>query len=110
MASGDDKLCREARAFVKGIVAVEVKKGLGVEAGILLPPARARQRIRTGAAKAVAQCARIKPFKVARPVRMRLELVSRGRVPCNRPGVKVVDGRTYEVRADSVETALNLLV
>lgn len=110
MASGDDKLCREARSFIKGIVAVEVKKGLGVDAGVLLPPARARQRIREGAAKAVDRCREMKPFTVSHPVRMRLELVSRGKIPCNRPGVKVIDGRTYEVRGESVEAALNLLV
>ncbi|MBD3242008.1 MAG: peptidase M55, partial [Chitinivibrionales bacterium] len=109
MVSGDDKVCKEARTLIKGIVTAEVKKGLGVEAGILLPPSEARRRIREGAAKAVGLRDKIKPFTVARPVRMRLELVSRGKVPGTRPGVKVIDGRTYEVRGGSVEEALNLL-
>jgi hypothetical protein len=39
---------------------------------------------------------------------MRLELATRGRVP-NRSDVKVIDGRTYEVTARTVEQALRLL-
>jgi len=109
MASGDDHLCREARRFIKGIVAVEVKKGLDVEGGILLPKERAHERLRRGAGRAVAACKTIPPFRVKHPVRMRLELVSRGRVPVTRPGVRVLDGRTYEVTGATVEEALNRL-
>jgi len=109
LASGDDKLCREARRFVKGIVAVQVKKGLDCQGGQLLSKERAHRLIRDGAAKAVARCKEIKPFKVTRPVRMRLELVSRGNVPAGRKGVKVVDGRTYEVTGATVEEALRAL-
>jgi D-amino peptidase len=109
MASGDDKLCAEARRFIKGIVAVQVKKGLDCQGGRLLPKDRAHQAIRDGAARAVQLCKRIKPFKVASPVTMRLELVSRKTVPAGRPGVKVIDGRTYEVTAPTVEEALRAL-
>jgi len=109
LASGDDKLCREARRFVKGIVTVQVKKGLDCQGGQLLPKARAHERIRKGAAEAVARCKEIKPYKVRHPVRMRLELVSRGSVPAGRRGVKVIDGRTYEVVAPTVEEALRAL-
>lgn len=109
MVSGDDKVCREARRLIKDIVTVEVKQGLDVEYGLLLPKEEAHRRLREGAARAVAQCRAIKPFKAARPVRMRLELVSRGVVPVGRPGVRVIDGRTYEVSAPTVEAALQLL-
>ena len=40
---------------------------------------------------------------------MRLELVSRGKVPVHRRDVKVIDGRTYEVTGRTVEEALSLL-
>jgi len=109
MASGDDKLCREARRFVKGIVAVQVKKGLDCQGGRLLPKGRAHKLLREGAAKAAARCGRIKPYKVRHPVRMRLELVSRGTVPAGRKGVRVLDGRTYEVTGATVEEALRAL-
>jgi D-amino peptidase len=109
MVSGDDKVCREARRLIKDIVAVEVKQGLDLEYGIMLPKEEAHARIREGAARAVSQCRTIKPFKAARPVTMRLELVSRGVVPAGRAGVRVIDGRTYEVSGPTVGAALKLL-
>ncbi|MFH0964636.1 MAG: M55 family metallopeptidase [Planctomycetota bacterium] len=109
MTSGDDKACREARRFIKGVVTAEVKKGLDVQGAVLLPKDRARDLIARAAARAVRKCAQIKPFKVKSPVTMRLELVSRGRLPLSRPYVKVIDGRTFEVTAPTVEEALRLL-
>ena len=109
MVSGDDKVCREARQLIKGVVTVEVKRALDLEYGILLPKEVAHERIRDGASRAVRQCREIRPFKVRRPVRMRLELVSRGVVPAGRAGVRVIDGRTYEVTGPTVEAALQLL-
>ena len=46
MVSGDDKTCREARRFIKGVVTVQVKKGLSVEGGILLSQPEAHRKIR----------------------------------------------------------------
>ncbi len=109
MTSGDDKLCAEAKELVPDIVAVETKRGLDVEGGYLLPPVRAHSAIREGASLAVSTCEAIAPYRVARPVQMRLELVSRGHVPAGRPGVTVIDGRTYSVSANTVEEALRLL-
>jgi len=109
MVSGDDKACKEASQFIKGVVTVQVKKGLDVEGGILLPQEQAHKLIREGAARAVKSCKTIKPCKVRSPVAMRLELVSRGRVPIARKGVKVIDGRTYEVIGRNVEDALRSL-
>ncbi len=110
MVSGDDKLCREARALLPGVVAVQVKEGLDVEGGILLTADEAHRRIRNGAARAVRKCRAIKPHKVRKPVTLRLELVSRGVVPVARENIKVIDGRTFEVKARTVEEALNMLL
>ena len=109
MVSGDDKTCREAKRFLPGVVTVEVKRGLAREGAILLSREEAHRRLRAGAAKAVGLCGSIKPFKVKKPVIMRLEKVSKGRLPLHRPGVRVIDGRTYEVKGRTVEEALNLL-
>ncbi len=112
LVSGDDKVCREARAFLPGVVTAQVKVGLGCQGGILLPKDKAHAMIEGKCAEAVAELkknrGRFKPFKAARPVRMRLELVSRGRVPNfgNKPWFKQIDGRTYEVVGGSVEEAL----
>ncbi len=109
LVSGDDKVCREAKRFFKDVVTVQVKKGFDVEGGQMLPPEKAHQLIRKGCEQACREYKRFKPYKVKKPVTMRLELVSRGKVPVHRPDVKVIDGRTYEVKARSVEEALRLL-
>jgi D-amino peptidase len=108
MTSGDDKLCQEARRFSKDIITVQVKKGLDVEGGELLPKDQAHQLIREGAARAVQNCKKIKPVKIKSPVTLRLELVSRGKLP-TRPDVRIIDGRTYEVTGKNVEEALRSL-
>lgn len=109
LVSGDDKACQEARAFIPGVETVQVKRGLGVEGGQLLARTTAQALIREGTARAVQRCRAIKPVRVKHPVTMRLELVSRGNVPVHRRDVKVIDGRTYEVRARTVEQALRML-
>jgi len=109
MVSGDDKVCQEAREFIKGVQTAQVKQGLDVEGGILLPKERAHQLIRDTAATAVSMCKKINPYHVQAPVTMRLELVSRGSVPVARKHVKVIDGRTYEVVGPTVEETLRLL-
>ena len=109
MVSGDDKVCTEALEIIPELVAVETKRGLDVEGGILLSRDVAHKAIRDGARNAVADRMQIAPFRVPRPVEMKLELVSRGHVPAGRPGVKVLDGRTFSVRADGVEAALKLI-
>lgn len=107
MVSGDDKTCAEAKKLFPGVCVAEVKKGLSAEGAILLSKEKAHELIRTTSKKAVENCRKTKPFKIKAPVTMRLELTSRGIVPLARPGIKVIDGRTFEVTGTHVEEALN---
>jgi D-amino peptidase len=111
MVSGDDKACAEAEEFIPGVVTACVKQGLSVEGGRLLSPEHAHRLIADKAAEAVKKAGQIEPVKVEPPVVMRLERVSRGRLPVRgeKPYVTVIDGRTYEVTGDSVEQALGRL-
>jgi len=111
MVSGDDKACREAEEFIPGVVTACVKVGLSVEGGRLLSADAAHELITGRAAEAVRKAGAIKPVVVKPPVTARLELVSRGRLPLrgDKPYVKIIDGRTYEVTADSVDQALGRL-
>lgn len=109
MVSGDDKTCAEAKACLGDVTVVEVKKGLDIEGGMLVPPIEARKRIREGTLEAVRRCRDFKPFQVNKPVTLRLELVSRGKVPTKQKHVTVIDGRTFEVTADTVQEAVWLL-
>jgi D-amino peptidase len=108
MVSGDDKTCREAAEFIPGVVTACVKEGYSVGGGRLLSADAAHRLIREKAAEAVQKAGSIAPFVVEAPVTARLERVSRGRLPVRgeKPYVRIVDGRTYEVVADSVEQAI----
>ncbi len=99
MVSGDDKTCAEAEELVPGIVKAQVKKGLSLYGGELLPREKAHELIRKSAAEAVKKFREIKPFKVPGPVTLRLELVSRNSLPspANKPWLRIIDGRTFEV-------------
>ena len=109
MVSGDDKACAEAKRFLNGVHTAVVKKGLSREGGFLLPKEKAHRLISDTAANAVKACRRIKPLKIRHPVKMRLELVSKGKLPSERKDLKIIDGRTYEVIGADVEKALKLI-
>jgi len=108
MVSGDDKTCREAEQFIPGVVTACVKVGFSVEGGRLLSREAAHRLIRERAAEAVQNAGDVEPFVIEPPITARLERVSRGLLPVRRekPYVRIIDGRTYEVTADSVEQAL----
>jgi len=110
MTSGDDKLCSEAASFIKEIVTVEVKKGLDTEGAILLSRENAHNLIREGAAKAVRRLKKARPIKIKSPVTLTLEYVSRCLLPVNHPSIRIIDGRTFEITAMSLEKALMQLL
>jgi D-amino peptidase len=108
MVSGDDKACHEAEEFLPGVVTACVKTGLALEGGRLLSMKAAHKVITESASDAVQKIGQIEPVVVDKPVTLRLEYVSRGQVPAHgeKPYVKVIDGRTFEVTGDTVEEAL----
>jgi len=111
LVSGDDKVCREARRFITGVLVAQVKKGLSCQGGQLLSRKASYDLIVRRSAEAVRKAASIRPFRTRRPVRTRLELVSRGQLPNldGKPYAKIIDGRTYEVTGKTVEQALRWL-
>ena len=108
MVSGDDKTCREAEEFIPGVVTAPVKTGLALEGGRLLSVKAAHRLIAERAAQAVQSIGSIEPIRTEPPVTMRLEYVSRGKVPDRgeKPYITVIDGRTFEATGDSVEQTL----
>lgn len=109
VVSGDDKTAAEAKTFLPRAVTAVVKEGVGIEGALLLSAEEARKAIQEATRRAVSQCAEIPPFIVEKPVTMRLQLVSRGRLPRHRPGVREIDGQTFEVTAGSVQEAVYLI-
>ena len=109
MVSGDDKTCIEARALLPHAIAVQVKKGLGQEKGILLSQTHACRLLMLGAQKSVRSCATMRALRIRKPVRLRLELAGVARAPTGRNTIRLIDARTYEVTGRTVEEALNRL-
>lgn len=113
LVSGDDKACAEAEDFLPGVVTAVVKQGMSVEGAIHLPRTQAHDLIRRKAAEAVEKAVSggFHPYVVVSPVTLRLELVERGQIPdpVARPDICRIDGRTYEVTAETVEIAMSRL-
>jgi D-amino peptidase len=109
MVSGDDYVCREAEDWIPGVVTCEVKKGLGCQAARLLPREVAHSLIEERAAEAVSNAihGKVAPMPVDRPVTVRREMMERKGIPAagSSPNLTIIDGRTYEYTADTVEKA-----
>ncbi|HUW82914.1 MAG TPA: M55 family metallopeptidase [Phycisphaerae bacterium] len=112
MVSGCDKACAEAKKWIKGVYTACVKKGLAWDSARLLGKEVAHKLISDTAEKACRNYKKVKPLVHAKPVRMRLELVERGKVPSPAAGMsylKIVDARTYEVTGATTREALSRL-
>ena len=108
MVSGDDKLCCEAIKLLPWASAAEVKKGATWKGGVLLPRHRAHAVIREKTIEAISGLASAKPLIFDKPINFRAEYIERAMLPAQyaKPYMKIIDGRTVEVEASSVEEAL----
>lgn len=68
--SGDLHACREAEAWVPGIVTAPVKEGLGEQCAIHLAPTDARRLIRERIQEAVSAASRLAPLQLKGPIVM----------------------------------------
>ena len=75
MVAGDEATCREATALLGDVETAAVKRGLMRDGATLVPVKKARQIIRDGAARALANLSRFHPFTVEKPVVLVLELM-----------------------------------
>ena len=103
MVSGDDKCCAEARELMPHVITAEVKQAYSLYGAKLLSKDAAHALIREKTAEAVRRCEEMTPFTVSHPVTARLEMTERSRIPLlrDRPYLKVIDGRTFEITADN---------
>jgi len=98
MVTGDDATCREAHDFLgPDVVTVSVKKGISEQFGFLPAPETARGLLREGAAKAVENAGRCRPFTMELPIRGRLRFPDKARADAQRPRrARRVDDCTFE--------------
>lgn len=106
MASGDDKLCAEARAFKEDVLTAQVKEGIHLEGAKLLPEKVAHRLIGETSAEAVRNCGGTKPLVVSGPVTVRIEVAERTPFPKPSSNVTVIDGRTREASGKNLAEAI----
>jgi D-amino peptidase len=71
LVTGDNTVVAQAQSLLGSeVVGVEVKRALGTHAAVHLHPEKARDAIRDGAAE------RLRPYRVAPPVRLEVDIVS----------------------------------
>ncbi|MFG3418386.1 M55 family metallopeptidase [Micromonospora sp. NPDC048063] len=76
LLSGDEAACAEVRELVPGTSTVAVKRALGQAAAEVLHPKVARDRLRKGAAAAMAGRAEVPPWTITGPVTIEVDLYS----------------------------------
>jgi D-amino peptidase len=94
--SGDQSAGQEAKHLLGSIETATVKEALGFHAAIMIHPDVAQRMIREGIKRGIERRSQIKPYKVARPIRLQLtfkDLVDAEHASFF-PGVERVDGTT----------------
>lgn len=113
MISGDDKAIAEAKDVIPHVICAEVKKGCAIGGGILLPPTKAHELIKEKAKEAVKLFEEKKYdlFTFEKPLDCKIEYTERTILPNTNkmPYVKIIDGRTVSVDADSTEEFISKL-
>ena len=105
MLSGDTAACQELSGLIPEAECAEVKSGVSRTAALMLSHPAACALIREKARRAMERLPQIKPYKVARPVEIKIEYTPWGTgLHQPREGVERVNDRTWVLRGkDAVE-------
>ncbi len=100
LVTGDDKAAREARRLLGTVETVEVKQGIGMYAGICLPPARSRELIYQGARKAMSRIKTFKPLRIKPPAVLQIRFTTASSVDraLRMPGIERLDNLTVRFK------------
>jgi len=107
-AAGDVHLCREMEALCPGCVTVAVKFGTSKHSALTMVPARARELIREGAARAAEALGRVEPLTLDSPVLFRDERVDPtwDEEAEEGEGVRVINAHVREIEGDDLMDVL----
>jgi D-amino peptidase len=96
LVTGDEAVAQETHALLGEVETVAVKRGFGRFHARCLHPKRAQFMIREGAKRGAKRCKGIKPYVVASPIEIKLELATTDLADAlaDHDGVKRVDART----------------
>lgn len=109
MVSGDDKACAEAEKLLPDVVTCQVKRGMNSFGAMLLPREKAHRLLSEKTVMAVKNAEKATPFQAGKPAELRVELTERQLLPKHSvdSSMKILDGRSYLVTADTVEEAFH---
>ncbi len=110
MITGDQTACSQAAALLGNLETVQVKQATSFQSAECLPPSLAQKLIETAAVRAVQRLINgeaPKPFKVAEPVKVRIEfrMVEMADSTSRLPGAVRLDGTTIEFTSPEMPTA-----
>ncbi|RLF20330.1 MAG: aminopeptidase [Thermoprotei archaeon] len=112
LVTGDEAAVREAKKLLGDIECVAVKKATSPYAAICLHPNVTYRMIKEAAIRALRRLDEIKPFKVKKPVELKVEFkyVDIARRVAKRPGVELIDGRTVRAIGDNIIEVMSLVL
>ena len=97
----------EANELIPWAKTAQVKKGITTFGAALLPPEKAHALIHDTALQAVKDIKNMKTLVYPSPVKFKVENMERIPLPneCTKPYIKIIDGKTYEIEAPTMEDA-----
>ncbi len=104
MVSGDDKLKQEVEENLPWAEYAQVKVSNHLFGGMLPHRQNALKVLKEKAKAAVSRFEQMQVYQVPAPVTLRIEKIERGSIPSDntKPGMKIIDGRTYEITGDTM--------
>lgn len=111
LASGDDKLCKEAREFLKNVETVQVKESLDRYVAKCLTPAKTTRLIKDAAKNSIENISQYKPASIASPYEMEIQFTrtSKAAAAAMVPTVERKDSRTVTFTCENIVDAYNLI-
>ncbi len=104
--SGEEDACREAEAFIPGIVTAPVKQGLGRHSAISLSAPEAHRRIREGVIQAIQRHSTnpIPPMVWEGPYELEIRYFSTSDADARaaQPGVERIDSQTVRINSQTI--------
>ncbi len=106
MLSGDIAACKEIHELVPEAECAEVKSGVSRTAGFMLSHPAACALIREKARRAIERLGDFKPYRIAGPVEVKVELTTKGTQSFrSQEGVVRVNDRTWVFRGKDIQDA-----
>lgn len=111
LASGDDVFIAEHRPLFPAVTFVETKRATGNTSGVSLSPEASCKAIRAGMMAALADVGSLKPFVIAGPVAVRLQVNTPALADlfCTWPTLERVSGDEVAFSAPTVESAVRMV-